>query len=109
MIEVTEFAIKKFSEFAEDDGHEKIVRAKVQGGGCAGFTYDLSFINAEEISESDEKFGNDEVVIVIDQMSLQYLDGSTIDYHEDKLGTSGFKFVNPNTTGSCGCGNSFSL
>jgi iron-sulfur cluster insertion protein len=109
MIEVTQNAIKKFLDFAKEDDLEPIVRAKIQGGGCAGFTYDLSFITQDEINPDDETFGNDDVIVVVDGMSLQYLDGSKIDYQEEKLGTSGFKFINPNTTGSCGCGNSFSV
>lgn len=108
MIEFSELAAKKIKEYADDGGDTYCVRAKIQGGGCAGFTYDLSFYSGK-FDNDDEKFVSHGVMIVVDQVSLQYLDGCVIDYVEDPLGMSGFKFVNPRATGSCGCGNSVSF
>ena len=106
MITLTEFAASKVKEIADEEGVPPKIRAKVQGGGCAGFTYDLSF--TEEQLDFDQVFVVHDVTVFIDEMSLQYLEGVVIDYEDNKLGASGFKFKNPNSTGSCGCGNSFS-
>lgn len=107
MISFTDKAIEKLKEIADGEGITNLtVRAKVVGGGCAGFMYDLYF--EDNTTDMDERSEKDGVVVVVDPLSLQYLDGTEIDYVES-LVTSGFKFNNPNTTGSCGCGNSFSM
>ena len=96
---------------------------KVVGGGCAGFQYDMAFDektieeNGEEkkvpalsndpLGATDVKLEFDGVVIVVDQMSLMYMHGTEIDYVDELYG-AGFKFNNPNTTTTCGCGSSFS-
>jgi iron-sulfur cluster insertion protein len=105
MIELTKYAALKVIEIAEEEKSEPMIRAKVMGGGCAGFTYDLSFIS--EFLETDELFECHGVKVYVDPVSFQYLDGMTIDYEDHKLGQAGFKFNNPNSKGSCGCGNSF--
>lgn len=107
MIELTKYAAMKVQEIAEEEGMPPIIRAKVQGGGCAGFTYDLEFV--AETSDADEKFECYGVTVVVDPVSFQYLDNCMIDYEDHKLGSSGFKFLNPNSKGSCGCGSSFSV
>jgi iron-sulfur cluster insertion protein len=100
------------------------LRVKVIGGGCAGFEYDISFderteLDAEgnevklsvaatdSISQTDVKLTQHGVTIVIDEMSLMYIRGTTIDY-VDTLQGAGFKFNNPNVKSTCGCGQSFS-
>lgn len=108
MITLTERAREMMNKLALEDGNAAIVRAKVHGGGCAGFSYELFFEDENEISEFDEVFEDGGIKIVVDQMSHQYLDGSTIDYLADLMG-GGFKFENPKSTGSCGCGNSVSF
>ncbi|EDM78084.1 HesB/YadR/YfhF [Plesiocystis pacifica SIR-1] len=90
---------------AEDIEDSYALRVKVIGGGCAGFQYDLFF---DEQAEGDNVFESNNVKLVCDQMSFMYLMGTTIDYVEGLQG-AGFKFENPNTTGSCGCGSSFSV
>ena len=105
MIELTKYAALKVQEIAEEEGVPAMIRALVRGGGCAGFTYELDFV--KEAGELDETFEHHGVTVVVDQISLQYLDGCSIDYEDHKLGASGFKFNNPNSKGSCGCGNSF--
>lgn len=90
---------------AEDIEEGYALRVKVMGGGCAGFQYDLFF---DERAEGDNVFESNGVELVCDQMSFMYLMGTTIDYVEGLQG-AGFKFENPNTTGSCGCGSSFSV
>lgn len=108
MITLTEKARSKMVQIAQEEGNAPIIRAKLSGGGCAGFSYELFYEDADKITELDEEFPHDGIKIVIDQMSLQYLDGSEIDYLEDLVG-GGFKFNNPKSTGSCGCGNSVSF
>lgn len=105
MIELTVYAALKVNEIAEEEKAIPMIRAKIMGGGCAGFTYDLSFIT--EALDTDELFESNDVKIYVDPVSFQYLDGMTIDYEDHKLGQAGFKFNNPNSKGSCGCGNSF--
>ena len=111
MIELTEKAALKIIEIsnAEGIGHFS-VRAKVRGGGCAGFSHDMDFddsiTNDDEVTEVTDYYGT--VKIIIDQISYQYLDESTIDWIDSMIG-GGFKFVNPKATGSCGCGNSVSF
>ena len=107
MITITDKAIEKVKSFSADEGigHNSI-RVKVKGGGCAGFSYDIEFDDTS--TDMDEVFEFDGVKIIIDPMSNQYLDGSEIDYVDGLFG-AGFKFNNPNVTGSCGCGSSFSM
>ena len=95
-------------KIALEEGNAPIVRAKLSGGGCAGFSYDLFYEDEDKVSDMDERFPHEGITIVVDQMSLQYLEGTEIDYLEDLVG-GGFKFNNPKSTGSCGCGNSVSF
>jgi iron-sulfur cluster insertion protein len=81
------------------------LRLRVVGGGCSGFAYDLYF---DQVTEADRTFDSHGVKLVVDQMSLQYLAGTTVDYVEGLQG-AGFKFVNPNVKSTCGCGSSFSV
>src|SRR5271156_6369532 len=103
MIQLTDKAVSKIKEFAEAEGISLSVRLKVVGGGCSGFTNDMEF--DDNISDLDEVIEQNEIKIVIDPLSFQYLDGSTIDFIDSQFG-SGFKFLNPNVKGSCGCGSS---
>src|SRR3989338_5192761 len=80
------------------------LKIQVLPGGCAGFTYDFSFVEKE--SNNDTIIISDNLRIVIDQDSLNFLKSSTIDYVES-LKESGFKIKNPNALKTCGCGNSF--
>ena len=81
------------------------LRVFVTGGGCSGFQYGFTF--DEEVNEDDTKMVKNDVTLLIDAMSYQYLVGAEIDYSD---GLEGAQFVikNPNATSSCGCGNSFS-
>lgn len=106
MISVTDKAslkIKEISE-AEDIGHF-CVRVRVVGGGCAGFSYDVFYDDKPTAMDEVEEIKG--VTIIIDALSMQYLDGVEIDYLEGVI-SSGFKFNNPNITKACGCGSSFS-
>lgn len=107
MIQLTDIAKEKLKEITASEGLEnQFVRVKVQGGGCAGFSYDMGF---EPVArDTDEVIEIDSIKIIIDPISNQYLEDCTIDYIDALIG-AGFKFINPKATGSCGCGNSVSF
>ncbi len=80
------------------------LRVYVAGGGCSGYQYGMALEG--QIRDTDNIFDKQGVKVVVDEISIDYLRGSTIDYIEDVMG-SGFKIENPNALSSCGCGNSF--
>jgi len=81
------------------------LRIWVAGGGCSGLQYGMAL--AEDTPEDgDLIFENEGVKILVDGLSLNYMDGSTVDFVDDDLG-GGFKIENPNAQASCGCGSSF--
>ena len=107
MIKITDSAKIKLREIAQEQGLDKLIlRVKVIGGGCAGYQFDFYF---EEMpaTEMDDIFCEDDISIIVDMLSNQYLDGTLIDYENTNI-SGGFKFINPNITKTCGCGNSFS-
>lgn len=82
------------------------LRVGVKGGGCSGLSYDVKVDDKEQ--PLDRSWDVDGVKIVCDTKSLVYLDGMTIDFSRELVG-GGFRFVNPNASGSCGCGTSFAV
>lgn len=82
-------------------------RIAVDGGGCSGFQYRFA-VDAAEPTPQDRIFQKADAVVVVDDVSLQLLGGAVIDYVETMAGAS-FEIKNPNSTSSCGCGNSFSI
>lgn len=106
-LNVTENAateIKKFMSGEEDLPETSGLRVRVVPGGCSGFQYSL---NIEEDSRQGDFILNEHGVrLFVDMFSAQYLNGVEIDYVSGVMG-SGFTFKNPNATGSCGCGSSF--
>jgi iron-sulfur cluster assembly accessory protein len=96
--------VKRFMEqerVAPDQGG---LRVSVQPGGCSGFKYGL--LIEEQAAEDDFVLDQDGFRVFVDPFSAQYLNGVTIDYVSSMQG-SGFTFKNPNATGGCGCGSSF--
>ncbi|KAA5605673.1 iron-sulfur cluster insertion protein ErpA [Roseospira marina] len=91
---------------AAEGDPDLMLRVIVDGGGCSGFQYrfDLDKTTAED----DRLFAAHDVRVVIDEASLELLDGSVIDYVEDLMGAA-FAIRNPNATATCGCGTSFSV
>jgi iron-sulfur cluster assembly accessory protein len=105
MIQLSERAVSKVKELLTTDKKSGYgLRVAVQGGGCSGFQYGLTFDNQEKPNDNVLEF--DGLKVYVDAMSGMYLDGVKIDYIESLEG-SGFKIENPNATGSCGCGHSF--
>ncbi len=89
---------------SEEDIPEAVLRVRVVPGGCSGFAYEMGF--DDETDDSDQIIEADGVKVAIDEISYPYLNGSTLDYNDGLNGT-GFSINNPNATGSCGCGQSF--
>ncbi|HSO76416.1 MAG TPA: iron-sulfur cluster assembly accessory protein [Blastocatellia bacterium] len=108
MIELTPRAVEKVREVMRDQGvAEGGLRVGVQGGGCSGMSYNLAIDTDER--PGDKVFEVDGVKLFVDLKSFLYLDGSTLDYKDEGLMQRGFTFVNPNSSGACGCGESFAV
>lgn len=105
MITLTESAQEKIKEVLADESPESRLRMYVQGGGCAGFSY--GFTIDDEQNEDDFEIPTSSQSVLVDSMSLQYLQGATVDYVEDLQG-SRFSIKNPQAQSTCGCGSSFS-
>ena len=104
MVTLTEIATKKVSEFlATQEQADAGLRVAVKGGGCSGFQYQLAL---DEAHEDDKVFEHEGIRILVDEQSLRYVDGSTVDYTESLMG-AGFQVNNPNVVAACGCGSSF--
>jgi len=107
MITLTESAVAKLRELMAEEANPAIkLRVFVQGGGCSGFSYGFTF--DQEQNEDDFDFNYEEVHVIVDAMSMQYLQGSSIDFREDVMGSS-FVINNPTAVSTCGCGSSFSV
>ncbi|MFN5440632.1 MAG: iron-sulfur cluster insertion protein ErpA [Flavobacteriia bacterium] len=107
MLTVTDAAKKQAIRLMEDEQKEGFfIRVGVQGGGCSGLMYQLTFDNQEK--EGDMSFENNGVKVVVDKNSYLYLVGTTLDF-SGGLNGKGFVFQNPNADRTCGCGESFSV
>jgi iron-sulfur cluster insertion protein len=106
MVTVTEAAASKMHEIIEQEQMSgKGVRIYVQGGGCSGFQYGFAF---DEPRDTDFRLPmGPGFEVLVDTFSMNYLRGATVDFIET-FEASGFKISNPNATGTCGCGSSFS-
>lgn len=100
-------AVEKLKEILAEENNPNIkLRVFVQGGGCSGFSYGFTLDEAQ--NEDDFDFSYDDVKVLVDSMSFQYLQGSSIDYKEDLMGAS-FVINNPQAVSTCGCGSSFAI
>ncbi|MCW0454003.1 iron-sulfur cluster insertion protein ErpA [Xanthomonas sacchari] len=103
----TAAAAAKVRELIREEGNDALaLRVYIQGGGCSGFQYGFEF--DENRAEDDLAVQTDQVTLLVDPLSLQYLMGAEVDYSE---GLHGAQFVirNPNAKTTCGCGSSFSV
>ncbi|HIG65636.1 MAG: iron-sulfur cluster insertion protein ErpA [Gammaproteobacteria bacterium] len=100
-------AAKKVGSLIAEEGNDNLkLRVYISGGGCSGFQYGFTF--DEEVAEDDTQVENDGVTVLVDAMSIQYLNGAEIDYKDDLSGAQ-FVIRNPNASTTCGCGSSFSV
>ena len=105
-ITLTERAARRINEIIASEPQGSKLRISVNGGGCSGFQY--AFDVEQGQAEDDMVVERDGAAVLVDQVSLQYMDGSVIDFVDDLIGQS-FKIENPHATASCGCGTSFSI
>jgi iron-sulfur cluster assembly protein len=106
LLTVTPKAAEKIVAFMKEETDKpEYLRVYVQGGGCSGLSYGMSFEKAKE--EDDILIEENGVKILVDSYSQDYLKGANVDYIESLMG-AGFKINNPNVTKSCSCGHSFS-
>ena len=107
MLNLTDRAIDRLEEMvAEQSEAFAGIRVAVEAGGCSGFQYSMKLENDKQ--DGDEVIQLSGVQVFVDEQSLLYLDGTQIDYVQNWKG-EGFQFTNPNVSGTCGCGESFSV
>lgn len=106
-IVVTESAARRIAVLKQqEEADDAFLRIAVSGGGCSGFQYGLSF--DDQRNPDDFVFERGGIAVVVDDVSLDLLNGAEVDFVEDLMGAS-FQIKNPNAASSCGCGNSFSI
>lgn len=104
---ISDSAAKRIGWLIEQEGRaDLMLRVSVSGGGCSGFQYGFSF--DDTVNPDDVTFERNQIKVVIDEVSLELLDGSEIDFVEDLIGAS-FQITNPQASSSCGCGSSFAI
>lgn len=105
-VTVTERAANRIAEIVKDDPANPHLRVSVEGGGCSGFQYRFDLVPQRDADDLVlEKNG---ASVLIDPVSLQYMEDAEIDFVDDLIGAA-FKIKNPAATASCGCGTSFSI
>ncbi len=105
MFDVSKSALKRIVEVSKKN-KKKFFRISIDGGGCQGFSYKFDF--DDKISENDKVLDYNEVKILIDSTSIEFINDAKLDFVEDMIG-SYFKVSNPKATSTCGCGISFSV
>lgn len=106
MMTLTDLAAEKVKDYLDGQGKsidDAGLRVGVKGGGCSGFTYSLAL---DEQRDGDHVFETQGIKILVDDLSLRYVDQSEVDYIEGLTG-AGFQVNNPNVVAACGCGSSF--
>jgi iron-sulfur cluster assembly accessory protein len=107
MLSITDKAVEKVKALLHGENKDGYgLRVAVQGGGCSGFQYGLTWENEEKPNDNTLEFGG--LKVYVDALSAMYLEQVSIDY-VDSLSGSGFKIDNPKSSGTCGCGSSFSV
>ncbi len=104
---ITASAVTRVAQLIREQGNQDLMlRVSVSGGGCSGFQYGFGF--DDTVREDDHVFESDGVRMLIDEVSLELLNGAEVDFVEDLIGSS-FQIRNPNASSSCGCGSSFAV
>ncbi|XP_038074176.1 iron-sulfur cluster assembly 2 homolog, mitochondrial-like [Patiria miniata] len=105
-INITDSCVKQLSRINEGDKH---LRVLVEGGGCSGFQCKFQLDSQQNITEEDRVFERDGVKVIVDEVSLGYIKGATVDFHQELI-RSAFRITNiPMSENGCSCGVSFSL
>jgi iron-sulfur cluster assembly accessory protein len=105
-VSMTDRAARRIAEIAASDPATPVLRVAVEGGGCSGFQYKFDLIKAA--SPDDLIISKLGATLVIDPMSVEYMQGAELDFVDDLIGAA-FKINNPVAQSSCGCGTSFSI
>ncbi|HUH49716.1 MAG TPA: iron-sulfur cluster insertion protein ErpA [Mycoplana sp.] len=105
-VTLSDAAAKRIATILGADPAKTAMRVSVEGGGCSGFSYKFDLVDATDADDLILEKGDARVLI--DQISLVYMDGAEIDFVDDLMGQS-FQIKNPNAVASCGCGTSFSI
>ena len=105
-VTLSDSAARRIAAILASDSANAALRISVEGGGCSGFSYKYDLTPTEEAD--DLVLSRDGATVLIDPVSLAYLEGSVVDFVDDLMGQS-FQIRNPNAVASCGCGTSFSL
>jgi iron-sulfur cluster assembly accessory protein len=105
-VELTEAAARRIAKIVAGEPGKIALRVAVEGGGCSGFSYNFDLTDTK--NDDDTAIERDGATVLIDEISLVYMGGSTIDFVDDLIGQS-FQIKNPNAVASCGCGTSFSI
>jgi iron-sulfur cluster assembly accessory protein len=105
-VSVTARAARRIAEIIAGEPSARALRVSVEGGGCSGFQYKFDLVAGSE--PDDIVIEREGAMVVIDVMSVGYMEGSEIDFVDELIGAS-FKIQNPNATAACGCGTSFSI
>lgn len=105
-ITLTDNAADRVRSFLAKRGTGIGLRLGIKKTGCSGYAYVVNY--ADEIGAEDVVFDTSDVKIIVDRQSLELIDGTEVDYVREGLNEA-FKFRNPNASGECGCGESFSV
>ena len=105
-VTVSDAAARRINAILAKSEAEKALRISVEGGGCSGFSYKFDLTHDQDAD--DVVIEKDGATVLIDSMSLAYMDGAVVDFVDDLMGQS-FQIRNPNAVASCGCGTSFSV
>lgn len=104
LLTITPSAKNRITDILSTESTDTKLRIFVQGGGCAGFSYGFTLDSV--VAEDDFQITNNDITVLVDSSSLQYLNGSVLDYKEDLMNCN-FTIDNPNANTTCGCGSSF--
>ncbi len=106
LLSMTANAARRIREIVKAEGKPLVLRISVAGGGCSGFSYGFELVEKE--AQDDIVVKRDGATLVVDPISLEYMQGAELDYAHDLIGEA-FKINNPLAQSSCGCGTSFSV
>ncbi len=107
IIALTDRAARQIAKILAKEPKGTVLRISVSGGGCSGFSYEYNLVQ-ESANKDDLVLKKLGAIVLIDELSLEFMKGSTIDFVDDLAGQA-FKIDNPNAVASCGCGSSFAI